>query len=104
MASTHNPGGNGGWAAHAPPHWLKYAYACAYDTEAIEVARAYRKKIGAKAVRGLVRTTGLSAADKRKTPTANCIIKYEHGHTEKKLHGMEARELYCMEWLRGGSN
>ena len=56
MASTHNPGGNCGWVAHAPPHWLKSAYACAYDTEAIEVARAYRKKIGAKAVRGLVRT------------------------------------------------
>ena len=43
--------------------------------------------------RGLVHSTGLSTADKRKTPTANFIIKYERGHTDKKLHGMEAREL-----------
>ena len=35
--------------------------------------------------RGLVHSTGLSAADKRKTPTANFIIKYERGHTYAPL-------------------
>ena len=30
---------------------------------------------------------------RRKTPTANFVIKYERAHTNKKLHGLEAREL-----------
>ena len=55
--------------------------------------------------RGLVHSTGLSAADKRKTPTANCIIKYVDIQTRSFTGWRPASSvLHCMEWLRGGSN
>ena len=42
---------------------------------------------------GRVHSLTLSAADLRKTPSANVIIKYDRKLTGKKLHGLEAREL-----------
>lgn len=42
---------------------------------------------------GLVHSTALSGVDKKKTPTANVIIKYDRARTGKKLHGLEAREI-----------
>ena len=42
---------------------------------------------------GRVHSTTLSATDLRKTPSANIIIKYDRKFTDRKLHGLEAREL-----------
>ena len=42
---------------------------------------------------GRVHSLTLFAADLRKTPSANVIIKYDRKLTGKKLHGLEAREL-----------
>ena len=42
---------------------------------------------------GRVHSLALSAADLRKTPTANVVIKYDRKLTGKKLHGLEAREI-----------
>ena len=42
---------------------------------------------------GRVHSLALSAADLRKTPSANMVIKYNPALTDRKLHGLEAREL-----------
>lgn len=41
----------------------------------------------------MVHSTVLSNADKKKTPTANVVIKYKGASTGKMLHGLEAREI-----------
>ena len=42
---------------------------------------------------GRVQSRDLSAADLKKTPSANFIIKYQSKETNKKLNGSEARKL-----------
>jgi hypothetical protein len=42
---------------------------------------------------GHVHSCALSAADLRKTPSANFVIKYKSKETDKALNGLEAREL-----------
>lgn len=40
-----------------------------------------------------MQSRNLSAADLRKTPTANFVIKYSAKDTNKALSGLEARDL-----------